>query len=120
VSVLEAMRVSASVVSNRVMQHAFDIAAIQVREGIAIHQALKQTHFLSPLATHLIASGEETGQLAAMMDRAATHLDHEVRRMIDTALTLLEPCIILLMGAVVLFIVLATLLPIFSMEQLVT
>ena len=55
-----------------------------------------------------------------MMERAAKHLDNEVRRLIDTALTLLEPLVILFMGAVVLFIVLATLLPIFSMEQLVT
>jgi general secretion pathway protein F len=55
-----------------------------------------------------------------MMERAADHLDNEVRRLIDTTLALLEPFIILLMGAVVLFIVLATLLPIFSMEQLVT
>ena len=72
------------------------------------------------MAAHLIASGEKSGQLATMMDRAALHLDNEVKRLIDTALTLLEPLIILWMGGVVLFIVLATLLPIFSMEQLVT
>ena len=72
------------------------------------------------MAAHLIASGEKTGQLSTMMERAAKHLDNEVRRLIDTALTLLEPLVILFMGAVVLFIVLATLLPIFSMEQLVT
>ena len=120
VNVLETMQVSASLVSNLVMRSAFDTAAIKVREGIAISQALKDTTFLGPMATHLIASGEKSGQLAAMMERAAMHLDNEVRRMIDTALTLLEPLVILFMGAVVLFIVLATLLPIFSMEQLVT
>jgi len=54
-----------------------------------------------------------------MMERAADYLDKDVKRLIDTALTLLEPMVILFMGAVVLFIVLATLLPIFSMEQLV-
>lgn len=120
VSVLETMRVSASLVSNLVMRNAFDVAATRVREGTAISQALKDTHFLSPMATHLIASGEKSGQLAAMMERAALHMDKEVQRMVDTALTLLEPLVILFMGAVVLFIVLATLLPIFSMEQLVT
>jgi general secretion pathway protein F len=120
VNVLETMRVSASLVSNLVMRNAFDTAMIKVREGTAIHQALKDTLFLGPMATHLIASGEKSGQLAIMMERAAKHLDNEVRRMIDTALTLLEPMVILFMGAVVLFIVLATLLPIFSMEQLVT
>lgn len=120
VSVLETMRVSASLINNLVMRDAFDTAASRVREGTAINQALKDTGFLSPMATHLIASGEKSGQLAAMMDRAASHLDSEVKRLIDTALTLLEPLVILFMGAVVLFIVLATLLPVFSMEQLVS
>ncbi len=120
VNVLETMRVSASLVSNQVMRNAFDVAATKVREGTAISRALKNTRYLSPMATHLIASGEKSGQLAAMMERAAIHMDKEVQRMVDTALTLLEPLVILFMGAVVLFIVLATLLPIFSMEQLVT
>ncbi|WP_019216913.1 GspF family T2SS innner membrane protein variant LspF [Legionella tunisiensis] len=120
VNVLETMRVSASLVTNLVMRNAFNLATIRVREGSSISQALKETGFLSPMATHLIASGEKSGQIAVMMERAASHLDSEVKRLIDTALTLLEPLVILLMGAVVLFIVLATLLPIFSMEQLVT
>lgn len=119
VNVLETMKVSASVVSNLVMREAFLIAGDKVREGAPIHLVLKQTRFLNPMAIHLIANGEKSGQLASMMHRAANHLDNEVNRVIDTALTLLEPFIILMMGAVVLFIVLATLLPIFSMEQLV-
>lgn len=119
VNVLDTMSVSSSLLSNRVMRDAFDTAAKQVKEGTTIHQALKGTGFLSPMAVHLIASGEKSGQVASMMDRAALHLDNDVKRLIDTALTLLEPLIILFMGAVVLFIVLATLLPIFSMEQLV-
>lgn len=119
-SVLETMRVAASLVNNQVMRQAFDQATIDVKEGTAIHIALKKTGFLRPMALHLIASGEKSGQLAIMMERAATHLDNEVKRLIDTTLTLLEPFIILLMGGVVLFIVLSTLLPIFSMEQLVT
>jgi general secretion pathway protein F len=120
VNVLETMRVCASLVTNLVMRNAFDVATTRVREGTSINQALKETGFLNPMAIHLIASGERSGQIATMMERAAAHLDSEVKRLIDTALTLLEPLVILLMGAVVLFIVLATLLPIFSMEQLVT
>ena len=120
VNVLETMRVSASLVSNLKIRQAFDVAASRVREGAAISSALKDTGYISPMAAHLIGSGEKSGQLAAMMERAAIQMDKEVQRMIDTALTLLEPLVILLMGAVVLFIVLATLLPIFSMEQLVS
>lgn len=119
VNVLETMQVSANLLGNQIMRNAFDDALIKVREGSPIHQALKETSFLPPMAIHLISSGEKSGQLAEMMQRAAIQLDTEVKRLIDTALTLLEPIIILLMGAVVLFIVLATLLPIFSMEQLV-
>ncbi|MBA2652121.1 MAG: GspF family T2SS innner membrane protein variant LspF [Tatlockia sp.] len=120
VSVLETMRVSASLVTNLVMRNAFDVATSRVREGTSISQALKDTGFLSPMATHLIASGEKSGQISPMMEKAASHMDSEVKRLIDTALTLLEPLVILFMGAVVLFIVLATLLPVFSMEQLVS
>lgn len=119
VSVLETMRVSASLLNNVVMRQAFDYASMRVREGMGISQALKETGFLNPMAIHLVASGEKSGQLAVMMARAAAHMDNEVKRLIETALTLLEPLVILIMGAVVLFIVLATLLPIFSMEQLV-
>ena len=120
VSVLDTMRVSASLVTNVLLREAFDTAATRVKEGASISQSLSDTHYLSPMAIHLIASGEKSGQLAPMMERAAIHLDQEVRRLIDTAMTLLEPLVIIFMGAVILFIVLATLLPIFSMEQLVT
>ncbi|HAT1974646.1 TPA: GspF family T2SS innner membrane protein variant LspF [Legionella pneumophila] len=119
VSVLETMRVSSSLVTNVVMRQAFDLATLRVREGSGISEALKETKLISPMAIHLIASGEKSGQLSDMMERSASHLDNEVNRLIETSLTLLEPMVILLMGAVVLFIVLATLLPIFSMEQLV-
>ncbi|KTD00830.1 GspF family T2SS innner membrane protein variant LspF [Fluoribacter gormanii] len=120
VSVLETMRVASSLVTNVVMRQAFDTATVKVREGCGINEALKETSYISPMAIHLIASGEKSGQLSNMMERAAVHLDNEVKRLIDTSLTLLEPMVILLMGAIVLFIVLATLLPIFSMEQLIT
>lgn len=119
VSVLETMQVSAGLMSNQIMRDAFDLATVRVREGTSISLALKNTKFIGPMAVHLIASGEKSGQLSNMMERSAKHLDNEVKRLIDTALTLLEPLVIVIMGAVVLFIVLATLLPIFSMEQFV-
>ena len=119
VSVIETMRVSASLVTHITIREAFETAQGRVKEGMPIHRALTQTQFFTPMATHLIASGEKSGNISAMMARVATYLDTEVRRLIDTGLTLLEPLVILLMGGMILFIVLATLLPIFSMEQLV-
>lgn len=119
VNVLETMKVSSSLVTHLVIKQAFDAATIRVREGSGISESLKETQFITPMAIHLISSGEKSGQLSNMMERAADTLDSEVKRIIETSLTLLEPVVILIMGAVVLFIVLATLLPIFSMEQLV-
>jgi general secretion pathway protein F len=119
VSVLETMRVSSSLINNLIIRGAFAEASLKVREGSGISEALKETHYIPPMAIHLIASGEKSGQLSNMMERSADHLDTEVKRLIDTSLTLLEPMVILMMGGVVLFIVMATLLPIFSMEQLV-
>jgi general secretion pathway protein F len=120
VSVLEAMRVGTSLITNLIMQESFAIATTRVREGMPISQALEKTTFFTPMATHLMASGEKSGKIAELMERTAVYLDREIRRLIDTALTLLEPLVILFMGAIIMFIVLATLLPIFSMEQLVS
>ena len=69
------------------------------------------------MSLHLIASGERSGRLEEMLERAAENQDNEVTRMIDTGLTLFEPAIIIIMGAIVLFIVLAILLPIFALNQ---
>lgn len=120
VSVLEAMRVGTSLITNLIMQEHFAIATTRVREGMPISQALEKTTFFTPMATHLMASGEKSGKIAELMERTAVYLDREIRRLIDTGLTLLEPLVILFMGAMIMFIVLATLLPIFSMEQLVS
>ncbi len=120
VSVLETMRVASSLVNHVIMREKFEQATTRVKEGMPISQALTETTFFTPMAIHLISSGEKSGQIAPLMERAAAYLDSEIKRLIDTALTLLEPLVILFMGGVILFIVLATLLPIFSMEQLVS
>lgn len=119
VSVLDTMRIASSLVSNLGMQPAFEKASIKVKEGSSIYHALKETSYFTPLSLHLIGSGEKSGQIAPMMIRTGEQIDQDIKHLIDTSLTLLEPLIILFMGGMVLFIVLATLLPIFSMEQLV-
>ena len=120
VSVLEAMRVSASLITNLPMKTSILEASNRVKEGSNISYALKQTGYFSAMTIHLIASGENSGRLEEMLERAADNQDGEVSRLIETGLTLFEPMIILFMGGIILFIVLATLLPIFSMEQLVS
>ena len=118
VSVLEAMAISAELITNIPIRKAITNATSHIREGANIHLALKQTHYFPPMSIHLIASGESSGQLEPMLERAANNQDNDIKQLIETSLTLFEPAIILFMGAIVLFIVLAILLPIFELDQM--
>lgn len=117
VSVLEAMTISSALITNLPIRNAVQEAVKRVREGANINLALKQTTYFPPMSIHLIASGESSGQLENMLERAANNQDNDIARLIETSLALFEPAIILLMGAIVLFIVLAVLLPIFQLDQ---
>lgn len=116
--ILEGMNAAAQLVTNIPIRKGLEEATRHVREGAAIHLALKQTTFFSPMSIHLIASGEASGQLETLLERTALQQEEEITRLIDTLLTLFEPALILLMGAIVLFIVLAVLLPIFELNQI--
>jgi general secretion pathway protein F len=119
VNILESMNVSGQLISNLVIKDKFNEATQKVKEGISFSKALMQTQWVNSMSLHLIQSGEKSGQIAEMLERAAHQLDVQRQQWIDTSLKLLEPMIILLMGGFVLFVVLAILLPIFQMQQLV-
>jgi general secretion pathway protein F len=105
VSVLEAMNISARLITTIPIRNAVETAVHRVREGTPIHLALKQTGYFPPMSVHMIASGEASGQLEQMLERVAHNQEDEISRLIEVALALFEPAIILLMGAIVLFIV---------------
>ncbi|MBT8117718.1 MAG: type II secretion system inner membrane protein GspF [Gammaproteobacteria bacterium] len=119
VSVLEALRISSQVISNLPMRDAVDEATARVREGASIAAALETSGYFPPMTVHLIASGESSGKLEEMLERAAIFQEREIETMIAALLGLFEPMLILVMGGVVLIIVLAILLPIFDLNQLV-
>ncbi len=119
VPVLEAMRISAQVMSNLPMRDAVDEATDRVREGASIHAALEKSGYFPPMTVHLVASGEASGKLEEMLERAAINQEREIETLIAAMLGLFEPMLILVMGGVVLIIVLAILLPIFDLNQLV-
>jgi len=119
VPVLESMRISAQVMSNIPMRNAVDEAAARVREGSSIAAALEKSGYFPPMTVHLIASGEASGKLEEMLERAAINQEREIETMIAAVLGLFEPLLILFMGGVVLTIVLAILLPIFDLNQLI-
>lgn len=117
VPVIEAMTISAQLITSIPIRKAVQEAVHRVREGTTIYSALKQTSYFPPMSTHMIASGEASGQLENMLERVARNQEDEITRFIDVALALFEPAIILIMGVIVLFIVLAVLLPIFQLNQ---
>jgi general secretion pathway protein F len=119
VPALEALRISASVVNNLPMRDAVEDAAVHVREGSAIGRSLSQSKLFPPMSIHLISSGEASGELDAMLERAANHQESEMDSLLAAMLSVLEPLLIIVMGLVVLAIVMAILLPIFQINQLV-
>ncbi|MDM7323145.1 MAG: type II secretion system inner membrane protein GspF [Gammaproteobacteria bacterium] len=119
VPILEAMRIAASVMDNVPMREAVEEATLRVREGVGIATALADSKLFPPMTVQLIASGEQSGRLRPMLERAAAQQEGELSAIIATALGLFEPVLIMVMGGVVLVIVLAILLPIFELNQLV-
>lgn len=119
VPLLPSLQSAAAVLTNLPMRAAVDEAVRRVREGGALAPALGAAKLFPPLVIHLIASGEATGRLDTMLARAAEAQARELENWIRGLTALLEPLLILAMGAIVLFVVVAILLPIFEMNQLV-
>ncbi|MEO8716611.1 MAG: type II secretion system inner membrane protein GspF [Burkholderiales bacterium] len=119
VPLLGALASAAQGMGNVVMREAVQRAIGRVREGVSLSRALGETRVFPPLLVHLVASGELSGKLEQMLNRAARLETQALERRLAVFLTLLEPLMILVMGVVVLLIVLAILLPIIEINQLV-
>jgi general secretion pathway protein F len=119
VPVLEALRIAGEVVTNLPMRDAVQDAAARVREGAPIGKSLGTSKMFPPMMIHLISSGETSGDLETMLDRAATNQEREMDSILSAVVGLLGPLMILFMGGMVLLIVLAMLLPIFQLNQLI-
>ncbi len=119
VPVLEALNISASVVTNLPMRDAVEEATVRVREGGAIGSSLSRSKLFPPMSIHLISSGEASGELDSMLERTASHQENEMDSLLSTMLSILEPALIIFMGFIVLAIVMAILLPIFQLNQLI-
>ncbi|HET9484328.1 MAG TPA: type II secretion system inner membrane protein GspF [Xanthomonadales bacterium] len=119
VSLLEAMQLAAGTVRNRPMHDALKRAAARVREGAGFARALAESGYFPPIAVRLIASGEKSGRLDEMLDQAAMQQSREVEASLATFAAVLGPGVIVLVGGLVLFIVLAILLPIFELNTLI-
>ena len=119
VPVLEALRISAEVVTNLPMKRAVEEAALRVREGAPIGRSLAARKLFPPMMIHLISSGESSGELEKMLERAATNQEREMDGLLSNMTNLLGPLMVVFMGGIVMFIVIALLLPIFQLNDLV-
>jgi general secretion pathway protein F len=119
VPVLEALRIAGEVVNNLPMKRAVEDAALRVREGAPIGKSLAARKIFPPMMVHLISSGESSGELEKMLERAASNQEREMDGLLSTLTNLLGPAMVVFMGGVVMFIVVALLLPIFQLNDLV-
>ena len=119
VPVLDALRIAGEVVTNLPMRDAVTAATARVREGAPIGRSLAASKLFPPMTIHLISSGEASGQLESMLDRAALNQERELEGLVTALTGLLGPLLIVAMGLFVMGIVFAMLLPIFEMNSLI-
>ena len=115
---IDGLTLSARTVRNRALREASLEMVEAIRGGGSLSGALRRTGLFPPLLVYLTASGESSGQLDSMLERAADYLEREFDSFTAAALALLEPAIIVIMGAIVAAIVLSILLPILQLESL--
>ncbi|MGZ9098205.1 MAG: type II secretion system inner membrane protein GspF [Brevundimonas sp.] len=116
--VLEGLTITARTVSNRRLRLATETMADAVREGGGLSAAMRRADVFPPILVHMTASGESSGRLEPMLERAADYLEREFSTFTAVMLSLLEPAIIVVMGGVVALIVLSILLPILQINTL--
>lgn len=119
VPLLDAMKIGAEVISNTIIGEAVERAATQVQEGSSLHKSLESSEQFPPMMVHMIASGELSGELEAMLGRAAANQERELEMTANSMMSIIEPLMIVVMGVVVTLIVLAILMPIFNLNSLV-
>ena len=119
VPILEAISLAGASTGNKVFEHTNDKIVQDVREGVPLADAMRYAGVFPPVLTHMVAIGEETGDLPKMLGRVASSLDFEVEQGLRRMTSALEPAILLVMGGVVAFVVLSVMLPIFEAQQMV-
>ncbi len=118
VQLLSALAIVQQVTGNKIFEEAIKKARENIREGEGISVPLKKSGLFPPLLIHLIAIGEKSGDLEPMLEKVSESYEREVETAVTTMTSLLGPVMILVMGGVVLFIVMAVLLPIFDLSQI--
>ncbi|MDE0440787.1 MAG: type II secretion system inner membrane protein GspF [Gammaproteobacteria bacterium] len=120
VPLVDAMQIARSVVTNSWLKRRLAEAVQRVSEGSSLRAALEGVRYFPPMLLHMVASGEASGQLDSMLAKVADYQQKELTRLVTTLVQLFQPLMLLFMAGLVLLIVLAILVPILSMNQLVS
>ena len=115
VPVLEAMVLLKKVVGNKVYEKAVQDASNYIRDGYNISTALRRTEVFPSILLQLVSTGEETGEIDDLLDRAADYYHKQVNALVERMTTLIEPLLILMVGAVIALMVVLTYLPVFHL-----
>lgn len=116
--IIEGLALTTPTISNRALRRASEDIVTSIREGGSLSAALRRSGVFPPLLVYMAASGESSGRLAAMLERAADYLEREFDTFTASVLSLLEPAVIIVMGGIVAAIVLSILLPILQLDTL--
>ncbi|MGR5149007.1 type II secretion system inner membrane protein GspF [Photobacterium alginatilyticum] len=119
IPLLDGMKVASDVMTNTWVNKQVLEAADKVREGASLRVSLEQTKLFPPMMLHMIASGERSGELEQMLTRAADNQDRDFESLVNMALGIFEPLLIVAMAGIVMFIVIATLMPIIALNNMV-
>ncbi|CAM2874964.1 type II secretion system inner membrane protein GspF [Vibrio rarus] len=120
IPLLEGMVVAADVMGNKFFKKQVLEASHKVREGASLRHSLQQSKLFPPMMLHMIASGEQSGELEQMLTRAADNQDQDFESQVNLALGVFEPLLIVFMAGLVLFIVVATMMPLLELNNLVS
>ncbi|KII81243.1 type II secretion system inner membrane protein GspF [Vibrio renipiscarius] len=120
IPILDGMKVAVDVMSNQYVKQQVLLASDRVREGASLRKSLDQTKLFPPMMLHMIASGEQSGELESMLTRAADNQDANFESMVNISLGIFTPLMIAVLAGLVLFIVMATMMPILEMNNLMS
>ncbi len=120
VPLLEGLNIAADVMSNVELRRAVKEAAVRVSEGAGLKVSLQQCGYFPPMMLHMIASGESSGELEQMLERAADNQETQFNNLVSVMMDMIGPIMILIMGGFVFAIVLAIMLPVFELSNTLT
>ncbi len=114
VPIMSALEITRNVVANALIAEVIDDSKLAVQEGKSLSSAIEKSEHFPPLVTHMIMTGERTGQLEEMLVHVSKAYEAEVERKISTIISLLEPIMTLMMGGIVVIVVIAMIVPMLS------